>query len=129
MYAQERPVVKVGADHVPGTFEQQRRSGAQWRGEVDTQVTTREEPQRYLALDVFGEPNFVQTSLAATHFHGHGQRAARRRIDLSAKRKKSRGQVNWATIIGGYFCGIHNIYGQKKKKNPDGISYHEQALQ
>jgi len=32
VHGQERPVVEVGADHVPGPFEQQRGRGAQRRG-------------------------------------------------------------------------------------------------
>jgi len=59
VHRQERPVVKVGAYHVPGPFEQQRGRGAQRRGEVDAQVATREEPQRYLALHVLGESHLV----------------------------------------------------------------------
>lgn len=82
MYAQEWPVIKIGADHIPGTFEQQRGRGAQRRGQVDTQVAAREEPQRYLTLHVFCEPYFVQAALATAYFHGHGQRAAQRWIDL-----------------------------------------------
>jgi len=84
VHAQERPVVEVGADHVPGPFEQQRGRGAQRRSQVDAQVATREEPQRYFALHVLGEPHFVQAALATAHLHGHGQRAARCRFDLPA---------------------------------------------
>lgn len=84
VYAQEWPVVEVRADHIPGPFEQQRGRGAQRRGQVQPEVTAREEPQRYLALHVLGEPHLVQAALASTHLHGHGQRAARRRVDLSA---------------------------------------------
>lgn len=69
--AQERPVIEVGADHVPGPLEQQRGRGAQRRGQVDAQVPAGEEPQRDLALNVLGEPHLVDGALAAAHIHAY----------------------------------------------------------
>lgn len=86
VHAQKRPVVEVGADHVPGSFEQQCGRGAQRRGQVDAQIAPREEPQRYFALHVLGESHFVQRALTSTHLHGHGQRAVRSRVDLPVKK-------------------------------------------
>jgi len=100
VHGQERPVVKVGADHVPRPFEQQRGRGAQRRGEVDAQVAAREEPQRYLALHVFGESYLVQAARASAHLHGNGHRATRGRVDLPANRDAYIKQFNIVTIIG-----------------------------
>jgi len=82
VHRQERPVVEVGAHHVPGPFEQQRGRGAQRRCKVDAQVAAREEPQRNLALHVLGESHLVQAAHAPANLHGDGHRATRCRVDL-----------------------------------------------
>lgn len=89
MDAEERPVVEVGADYVARPFEQQSGRGTHRRGEQQPEVAAREEPQRDLALYVLEEADLVQGAVAGVDVHGHRERAAVRRVDLSAKQKRA----------------------------------------
>lgn len=85
MDAEERPVVKVGTDDVPRPFKQQSWCGAHGWGQQQPKVTSGEEPQRDLALDVLQKPNLIESPDTSVDVHGHSQRAAVRRFYLSAK--------------------------------------------
>lgn len=87
--AEEGPVVEVGADDVSGPLEEQRARGAHGRGEQQAQVTSREEAQRHLALNVLQVAHLVQRADTGVHVHGDRQRAAVRQFDLSADQTTS----------------------------------------
>lgn len=67
--AEERPVVKVGADDVAGSFEEEGGGGAHGRGKENPQVAAGEESERNFALDVLEELDFVEGVAASVHVH------------------------------------------------------------
>lgn len=84
MYAEERPVVKIRTDNISRSFKQQSWCCAHRRGEKQPEIAAREEPERHFALYMLQEADFVQSTRARGYIHGHGQRAAVWRVDLSA---------------------------------------------